>query len=61
MQAGKTGPDALQVKHAHMAFDDLGEEEEEEDVFEEDQDEEDEDDTDALSSSPSIPDDVRSL
>jgi hypothetical protein len=42
-------------KHLDVEYDDIGEEDE--DVFEEEP-EEDDDDGDALSSSPSIPDDV---
>jgi len=43
------------MKHDDMSFDGLGEEED--DIYDEDND--DDDDGDALSSSPSIPDDVR--
>lgn len=43
------------MNHDDLAFDSLGEEE---DVFDDEIDDDDDDDGDALSSSPSIPDDV---
>ena len=51
-----TTDDPFQMKHDDMSFDGLGEEED--DIYDEDDD--DDDDGDALSSSPSIPDEVRS-
>ena len=51
-----TTDDPFQMKHDDMGFDGLGEEEE--DISDEDND--DDDDGDALSSSTSIPDEVRS-
>ena len=50
-----TTDDPFQMNHDDMSFDGLGEEEE--DIYDEDND--DDDDGDALSSSPSIPDEVR--
>jgi hypothetical protein len=44
------------MNHDDLAFDSLGEDDE--DVFDDEIDEDDDDDGDALSSSPSIPDDV---
>jgi hypothetical protein len=54
---GVTSDDAIQTKHDDGGFDALGEEDEE--VYDVEIDED--DDGDALSSSPSIPDDVRSI
>jgi|SRR5208282_5756072 len=51
-----TTDDPFQMRHDDMGFDGLGEEED--DIYDEDND--DDDDGDALSSSPSIPDDVPS-
>jgi len=56
LQTSRMANGNVQHKHVDMGFDELGEEEE--DVFEDEHDDED-DDGDALSSSPSIPDDVR--
>jgi hypothetical protein len=57
LQAKKaSGDGAIQAGHDVRGFDTIADEEEE-DVY--DEDNEDDDDADALSSSPSIPDDVR--
>jgi hypothetical protein len=53
---GTTGDSFFQMNHDDLALDSLGEEDE--DVFDDEVDDDDDDDGDALSSSPSIPDDV---